>query len=57
LTVRAGGFELRDVSLEVPAGGYALVIGPTGSGKTTLLEAVAGHAPLKRARSGCTGRM
>lgn len=48
LTVRAGGFELRDVSLEVPAGGYALVIGPTGSGKTTLLEAVAGHAPVRR---------
>ncbi|MDX2193859.1 MAG: ABC transporter ATP-binding protein [Gemmatimonadales bacterium] len=45
LRVRAGGFTLHDVTLEVPAGGYALVIGPTGSGKTTLLEAIAGHAP------------
>ena len=43
VTVRAGAFTLGPVSLEVPAGGYALLIGPTGSGKTTLLEAVAGH--------------
>jgi ABC-type sugar transport system ATPase subunit len=43
ITVAAGEFTLRDVSLEVPAGGYALLIGPTGSGKTTLLETVAGH--------------
>lgn len=50
LAVRAGAFTLRDISLEVPAGGYALVIGPTGSGKTTLLEAVAGHAPIERGR-------
>jgi molybdopterin-binding protein len=47
LTVRVGGFLLQDISFEVPAGGYGLIIGPSGSGKTTLLEAVAGHvAPL-----------
>jgi molybdopterin-binding protein len=46
LQVRVGGFHLRDISMEVPSGGYALIIGPTGSGKTTLLEAVAGHARL-----------
>jgi molybdate/tungstate transport system ATP-binding protein len=46
LHVRVGGFHLRNISLEVPSGGYALIIGPTGSGKTTLLEAVAGHARL-----------
>ena len=46
LHVRVGSFHLRDISLEVPSGGYALIIGPTGSGKTTLLEAVAGHARL-----------
>ena len=45
VTVAAGEFTLRDVSLEVPAGGYALLIGPTGSGKTTLLETVAGYLP------------
>ena len=46
LQVRVGNFHLRDISLEVPSGGYALIIGPTGSGKTTLLEAIAGHAKL-----------
>jgi len=47
VTVRAGAFTLRDISIEVPAGGYALLIGPTGAGKTTLLETIAGHqAPL-----------
>ena len=50
LHVRVGTFDLRDISLEVPKGGYALIIGPTGSGKTTLLEAVAGHAPLRAGR-------
>ncbi len=50
LHVRVGNFDLRDISLEVPKGGYALIIGPTGSGKTTLLEAVAGHARLRSGR-------
>lgn len=50
LHVRVGNFDLQDISLEVPSGGYALIIGPTGSGKTTLLEAVAGHAPLRAGR-------
>jgi len=50
LRVRVGSFDLRDISLEVPTGGYALIIGPTGSGKTTLLDAVAGHAPLVAGR-------
>ncbi len=50
LHVRVGSFDLRDITLEVPKGGYALIIGPTGSGKTTLLEAVAGHASLKAGR-------
>jgi molybdopterin-binding protein len=50
LHVRVGSFDLREISLEVPRGGYALIIGPTGSGKTTLLEAVAGHAPVRGGR-------
>ncbi len=50
VTVKVGGFALEQVTLDVPAGGYGLVIGPTGSGKTTLLEAIAGHAPLSGGR-------
>jgi molybdate/tungstate transport system ATP-binding protein len=50
LQVRVGSFELRDINLQVPQGGYALIIGPTGSGKTTLLEAVAGNARLRAGR-------
>ena len=48
--VEVGTFELRNISLEVPQGGYGLIIGPTGSGKTTLLEALAGHARLRSGR-------
>jgi ABC-type multidrug transport system ATPase subunit len=32
---------LRDVDLDVPAGGFLLVTGPNGSGKTTLLRLLA----------------
>jgi molybdopterin-binding protein len=49
LSARVGDFELRDVTFEVPARAYGVVIGPAGSGKTTLLEALAGIIP---ARSG-----
>ncbi len=55
LAARVGDFRLENVSLEVPAGGYGLVIGPSGSGKTTLLEAVAGHLPLAAGRVGLHG--
>jgi heme exporter protein A len=35
---------LRDVDLDVPRGGFALVTGPNGAGKTTLLRIVSGLA-------------
>jgi heme exporter protein A len=35
---------LRGLDLEVPHGGFVLVVGPNGSGKTTLLRVVAGLA-------------
>jgi molybdopterin-binding protein len=56
LTVRAGTFTLAEVSFDVPAGGYGLVIGPSGSGKTTLLEAIAGHVQPRAGRILIDGR-
>jgi molybdopterin-binding protein len=56
IEVRVGAFALTNVSLDVPAGGYGLIIGPTGSGKTTLLEAIAGHVPLLGGRVILRGR-
>ncbi|HET6427673.1 MAG TPA: ATP-binding cassette domain-containing protein [Phycisphaerae bacterium] len=38
----AGDFRLRDVTFEVAAEEYFVVMGPTGSGKTLLLKAVCG---------------
>lgn len=42
LCLRQGSFLLEDVSLHVPAGKYAILMGKTGCGKTTVLEAIAG---------------
>jgi molybdopterin-binding protein len=47
ITARKGRFALDDVSFELAAGGYGVVIGPAGSGKTTLLEVIAGLLPPK----------
>lgn len=44
VVVQAGRFALRDVSFVVPAGGHAVLTGPTASGKTTLLDTIAGLA-------------
>ncbi|HEX4908115.1 MAG TPA: ATP-binding cassette domain-containing protein, partial [Actinomycetes bacterium] len=43
LGVRYGGtVALEDLTLEVPAGSVAAVVGGDGAGKTTLLRALAG---------------
>jgi len=49
ITVRAGGFQLRDLSMEIPTGSHTALMGRTGSGKTTLLEGICG---LRSIRSG-----
>jgi molybdopterin-binding protein len=50
LGARAGRFALRDVSVEVPRGAWAIVLGAAGAGKTTLLETVAGVRPASAGR-------
>jgi molybdopterin-binding protein len=45
LSARAGTFSLTDVTFQIPARGYGVVIGPAGAGKTTLLEVLAGVIP------------
>ena len=50
VTVRAGAFILKEVSLKAEEGEYAALMGPTGSGKTTLLEAAAGLRPVVSGR-------
>ena len=47
LSARLGDFELRDVTFDVPASAYGVVIGPAGSGKTTLLETIAGVVTVR----------
>jgi iron complex transport system ATP-binding protein len=43
---------LRDLTFQVKAGGFFIIIGPNGSGKTTLLRAMAG---LQKTASGSIG--
>lgn len=49
LSIHAGDFSLVDVSMTVPRGDYAVLMGRTGRGKTTILEAICG---LRRVSSG-----
>lgn len=50
LAVTAGGADIvRDIDLDVPAGSFFTILGPSGAGKTTVLRAVAG---LVRVASG-----
>jgi len=51
LNVTFGDFSLRDVNLELRAGGCLAILGPSGAGKTLLLETVMG------ARRPTTGRV
>ena len=41
---------LKDMTFEVEAGRFFIIIGPNGSGKTTLLKLLVGLLPLKKGR-------
>jgi len=48
LWVDLGEFCLCDINLDITAGEYFVILGPTGTGKTVLLEAIAGLHRLGR---------
>ncbi|MEN6443790.1 MAG: ABC transporter ATP-binding protein [Methanoregula sp.] len=46
ISITLGDFAIRDVSFEIQAGDYFILLGPSGAGKTILLEMIAGiHTP------------
>ncbi|MCP4888962.1 MAG: ABC transporter ATP-binding protein [Rubripirellula sp.] len=49
VSIRAGDFQLSDVSFSIETGRYAVLMGRTGRGKTTVLEAICG---LRKVTSG-----
>jgi len=42
ISINLGDFSLRDVNLEIAAGEFFSILGPTGTGKTVILEMIAG---------------
>jgi len=56
LSMQAGNFLIKDVSLSVPEGQCHIIIGPTGSGKTLLLESVIGFRKPDRGKILLAGR-
>jgi ABC-type sugar transport system ATPase subunit len=50
VTVRSGGFVLKNLAAMIPAGEYAVLMGGTGQGKTTILEAICGLRPIVSGR-------
>ncbi len=46
VSLRAGSFFQDALSLDVPGGSYAVLMGRTGCGKTTLVETICGLRPL-----------
>ena len=42
IAIRTGDFRLSNLSLTIPTGQYAVLMGRTGQGKTTILELICG---------------
>ncbi|RME39278.1 MAG: ATP-binding cassette domain-containing protein, partial [Thermoflexia bacterium] len=56
LCVGAGNFSLREVDLDIAAGEYFVLLGPTGAGKTVFLETIAGLRRPSRGQIHLAGR-
>lgn len=50
LSIQAGSFITSDLTLQINAGEYAVLMGRTGCGKTTLLETICGLKPARAGR-------
>jgi molybdate/tungstate transport system ATP-binding protein len=48
--IAAGDFSVGPLDLDVPAGEYAVLLGPSGAGKTLVLEALAGVRAVRAGR-------
>ncbi|MDA0749103.1 MAG: ABC transporter ATP-binding protein [Verrucomicrobia bacterium] len=46
IKLKQGGFALENLTLEVPGGAYAALMGKSGCGKTTVLEIICGLRPV-----------
>jgi ABC-type sugar transport system ATPase subunit len=55
LSIRSGPFSLANISLAIPAGQYAVLMGGTGQGKTTILEAICGLRTVTAGRVRLSG--
>ena len=53
---RRGATLLRDISLELPAGGHLALVGPSGSGKSTLAHCIVGLMPPSEGQIRIGGR-
>lgn len=47
---------LNDISVEIQAGSFFIIIGPNGSGKTTLMKIIAGITPIKQGQIKILGK-
>lgn len=50
LYLSAGDFVLRDISLEIPSGECAVLMGRSGAGKTTLMEGLCGLRKIEEGK-------
>jgi molybdate/tungstate transport system ATP-binding protein len=56
LAMCAGAFTLNNISFDIGAGEYVVLMGRTGSGKTTLLETICGLRKAAAGRINIDGR-
>jgi ABC-type sugar transport system ATPase subunit len=54
--LRQGAYRLDAFSMEIPAGAYGVLMGPTGCGKTSVIEAICGLRSISAGRILVGGR-